>query len=170
MNIGCVQALVLCAIAASLPACNRSKAPAQGDDAGGESEQALAEKYGAMSPTERVQAALNACYVGPNCRSAAVVALFNAAENDAERDALRATARPAFARQYEAALVAEGRKPESVTTTEEGRTLSVKGEICSRFLLDNFAGGKNGKMARVVGFWRFECKNRALNAAVDLAG
>src|SRR5262245_30282521 len=82
-----------------LAACNRSKALAQGDDA----EAALTTKYEAMSPADRVETALNGCYVGPSCQPSAVEALFAAAADDAEREALRSTARAGFARQYQAA-------------------------------------------------------------------
>ena len=158
--------LATCVFVLSLASCNRSKGASEADADGGA---ALASNYASMSPTERVQAALNGCYVGKNCEPAGLDALLAAAADEAEREALRSTARASFARQYQASLIDEGRKPESVTTTDGGRTLSVKGELCSRFLLENFAGGKAGKVARRIGFWRFECASRAMNAGVDLA-
>jgi hypothetical protein len=96
-------------------------------------------------------------------------ALLEAAASDAERDALRATARSALARQYQASLEAQGKKPESVKTTGDSNSvLSVTGDVCTRFLLENFASGPSGKTAKLVGFRRFECESKSMNAGVDL--
>lgn len=121
-----------------------------------------------MTGTERIQAALGVCYVGDGCNAAETEALLSTASSDAEREALRSTARGTFTRQYEAMLVAQGKKPEAVTTRDEGRVVFVKGDLCNRFLLDNFVNGNVGKVARAVGIKRLECSSKAMNAGVDL--
>ena len=127
----------------------------------------LVKKYRGMSSAERMQAAKDGCYVGDKCNALEAKALFQAAP-DAEKSGLEAAARPVFADQYKAALVAKGKKPDSVATTgDNGTTLELKGPPCNRFLLSNFMGDY-GAAARMVGFKRFACENKALKAKIDL--
>lgn len=127
----------------------------------------LVKKYRGMSSAERLQAAKGGCYVGDKCDALAAKALFQAAPAN-EKPALAAAARPVFAEQYEKALIAKGKKPDSVGVTgKDGTTLKLKGPPCNRFLLSNFMGDY-GASARLVGFKIFACENKALKAKIDL--
>jgi hypothetical protein len=128
----------------------------------------LAAKYSASTPTERIQAALEICYVGRDCDGAQAQALLASGATPAEREALQATARSAFIRQYTAFLRDQGKQPDSVISDgPDQRTIRLSGEPCSRFLLENF-GAASGKTARLLGFKRFECESKALRAGIDL--
>jgi len=125
-------------------------------------------KYSAMTATERIQAAMKVCYVGRECDGSEARALLQAAATAEEREALKATARSSFLRQYTAFLTAQGKRPDSLTGGDDAdRTLRLTGEACSRFLLENFGGGP-GKTAKLIGFARFECESKALKAGIDL--
>jgi len=166
-----IERLLAVAIALFAVACSRSDAVKEEPGSSRAKEQKLRElsaRYSTLGTSERVQAAMKLCYVGPSCDETEVIALLDAAASDAEREALRATGRTALARQYEGVLTSEGKKPDSVSTTNEGRTLLVTGEICTRFLIENFAGSVKGKSAKLVGFRRFECSSKAMRAGVDL--
>jgi|SoiMethySBSTD1v2_1073268.scaffolds.fasta_scaffold01345_22 hypothetical protein len=146
--------------------CSRSE-PEKPATAAAKSDE-LAAKYTTATPAERIQAALKICYVGKDCDGAEAQALLSSAATPAEREALQATARSAFVRQYAEFLREQGKKPDSVSSEgPENRTIKLSGEPCSRFLLENF-GAASGKTARLVGFHRFECENKALRAGVDL--
>jgi hypothetical protein len=125
-------------------------------------------KYSAMTAAERIQAAMKVCYVGRDCDGSEARALLEATVTTEEREALKATARSTFMRQYTAFLAEQGKKPDSMTGGEDtDRTLRMIGDACSRFLLENFGGGP-GKTAKLIGFTRFECESKALKAGIDL--
>jgi hypothetical protein len=125
-------------------------------------------KYSAMTATERIQAAMKICYVGRDCDGTEARALVEAAATPTEREALKATARSSFVRQYTALLTEQGKRPDGMTGGEDSnRTLRMTGDACSRFLLENFGSGP-GKIAKLIGFSRFECESKALRAGIDL--
>ncbi len=127
----------------------------------------LVKKYGAMSDVQRLQAARGGCYVPDKCNALEAKALFQAAPA-AEKDSLKAAARPVFAEQYDKALIAKGKKPDSVAATgQNGTTLEVKGPPCNRFLIENFMGDF-GDSARMLGFKHVACENKAMKAKADL--
>ena len=128
----------------------------------------LFSQYSALAASERIQVAMKICYVGRDCEDTEARALLEAAATPAEREALKATARSSFLRQYAAFLSEQGKRPDRLTGGEgEDRTLRMTGEACSRFLLENFGGGP-GKIAKLIGFDRFECESKALKAGIDL--
>jgi hypothetical protein len=162
---------LLFALAAALGCKNTDPAqpgasPASTGSAGRKDE--LFAKFSAMAPSERIQAAMKICYVGRECEDTEARALLEAAATPEEREALKATARSSFLRQYAAFLSEQGKRPDRLTGGEgEDRTLRMTGEACSRFLLENF-GGRPGKTAKLIGFYRFECESKALKAGIDL--
>lgn len=128
----------------------------------------LVNKYAAMTPAGRLDAAKTACYVGDACDDAVTNAIYEAG-TDAERAAFRTVARPAFAKQYKAWLEAQHKKPDSVSATDkDDATLLVTGELCNGFFVKNFIGGDLGAKAKKVGFTHFECKSRAVTAKAEL--
>lgn len=158
---------------AAMPACKNADraqlgASTRESASAGRQDEFLA-RYSAMTPAERIQAAMRICFVGRDCDGAEARALLEAAVMPAEREALKATARSSFLRQYTTFLTEQGKKPDAVSGgTDEDRTLRVTGDACTRFLLENFAGGPPGKTAKLIGFTRFECESKALKAGVDL--
>jgi hypothetical protein len=171
--VRCLARLLVIALACFvLLACSKSEPGSEKTDKrarGDQRKRELVAEHGARSPPERIQAAMSICYVGEECDGLEAEALLDAAASDTERDALRATARSALARQYRAALEAQGKKPENVKTSgDSNNVLSVTGDVCTRFLLENFASGTAGKTAKLVGFRRFECESKSLSAGVDL--
>lgn len=145
--------------------CSRSERAQPGAT---EKKDELGAKYSAATPAERIQAALAICYVGRDCDGTEAQALLASASTPAEREALQATARSAFVRQYTATLEQQGKKPDRVSSEgPDNRVIKLSGDPCSRFLLENF-GAVSGKTAKLLGFNRFECENKALRAGVDL--
>jgi hypothetical protein len=125
-------------------------------------------KYSAMTAAERIQAAMKVCYVGRDCDGSEARALVEAAATPVEREALKATARSTFVRQYTAFLSEQGKRPDGMTGGDDAdRTLRMTGDACSRFLLENFGGGP-GRIAKLIGFSRFECESKAIKAGIDL--
>jgi hypothetical protein len=162
------SALVLAVLAG--PACKSSDQPgaAPGAAPSAARQDEFFARYSAMSAAERVQAAMKICYVGRACDGTEARAVLEAAVTPEEREALKATARSSFLRQYTAFLTEQGKRPDSLTAGEDAdRTLRMTGEACSRFLLENFGGGP-GKTAKLIGFARFECESKALKAGIDL--
>ncbi len=128
----------------------------------------LVKKFAAMTPAGRLEAAKTACYVGDACDDAVTDAIFEAG-TDAERAAFSTVARPAFAKQYKAALESQNKKPDSVSAADkDDATLLVTGELCNGFFVKNFIGGELGAKAKKVGFTHFECKSRAVTAKAEL--
>ena len=131
--------------------------------------QRLTAAYRSRGLAERMKAAADGCYVGASCQLIHYQALLAGADDDNERDALRATARPTFARQYHDALRAKGHQVGQVRAVGRGhRTLRVKGLLCSRFFLESFAGRPEGRVAGTLGFTRVECESQAVRAGLDL--
>jgi hypothetical protein len=129
----------------------------------------LTSRYSAMTAAERIQAAMKVCYVGRDCDGSEAKALLEAAATPSEREALKATARSTFLRQYAAFLRDQGKKLDSVSSKGDAdRTIRLDGDACSRFLLENFGSGAPGKTAKLIGFTRFECESKALRAGIDL--
>ena len=129
----------------------------------------LTATYRSRGLAERMKAAADGCYVGDSCQRVHHEALLAGADDDSEREALRATARPVFARQYQDALRQKRQQVERVRAVGPGRlTLRVEGPLCSRFFLENFTGRPEGSVARALGFSRVECESRAVRAGLDL--
>jgi hypothetical protein len=130
-------------------------------------QQELTAEYKALKPSERLEAARSACYIG-ECQGFEAAALLDAADSDAERESLREAARGGLVGQYQTKLAGKAKKPVTVQAGgTNGGTLSVKG-VCNRFMMEDFAGGPEKKQAKTLGFVRVECSEAALNAAVDL--
>ena len=126
-------------------------------------------KYRRMGLAERMQAAVDGCYVGKGCRMLDHEARLAAADDDSEREALRASARPAFAKQYEEALRRQKQRVDSVAAVGKGsRTLQVKGPVCSRFFLENFTVRPEGDVAKRLGFTKIQCSSQAIQVNLDL--
>lgn len=157
---------------AKMPGCKnaeRTGPMASGGSSSSARQEEFLAKYSAMTPAERIQTAMSICFVGRDCDGAEARALLEAAATPAEREALKATARSSFSRQYADFLSQHGKRADSVTGgKDEDRTLRVTGDACSRFLLEDFSGGAPGKTAKLIGFSRFECESKALRAGVDL--
>ena len=131
--------------------------------------QRLTAAYRSRGLAERMKAAADGCYVGASCQPIHHQALLAGADDDNARAALRATARPTFARQYRDALRAKRHQVEQVRAVGRGRqTLRVKGPLCSRFFLENFSGSPEGRVARLLWFTRVECECLAVQAGLDL--
>ncbi len=131
--------------------------------------QKLTATYRSRGLAERMKAAADGCYVGGSCQSIHHQALLAGADDESEREALRATARPVFARQYHDELRRRRHQAEQVRAVGSSRrTLRVKGPLCSRFFLANFAGRPEARVARTLGFTRVECESQAVRAGLDL--
>jgi hypothetical protein len=156
-------------LACWLIGCEKSEPAGGSDDSGAKkSREALTAEYKAMKPPARLDAARSACYVGPDCAGHEAQALLDAADSDAERDALRSAARSGLAGQLQTRLAAKAKQPVSVVATGVANmTLFVRG-ICSRFVIEDFVGGPEKKQAKALGFSRIECSEAALTAAADL--
>jgi hypothetical protein len=168
LALGC--AVAFAALTAGLGCKNteRSSPGAPPESSGTRRHDELFAQYSAMTAAERIQVAMKICYVGRDCDGAEATGLLGAAATPAEREALKATMRSTFLREYAAFLTEQGKRPDSVKSGGDAeRTLQVSGDVCSRFLLEDFAGGP-GKTAKLVGFTRFECESKALRAGVDL--
>src|SRR5512145_702392 len=124
-------------------------------DAGGEEDPAvLARRYEAMTPASRMAAMSKLPLMEEQGSPAEIRALLGAARDESERDALAQAGRRAFAQQY-AEVLARKQKPGTVTVTDSrNATLSVRSEHCSKFLLENFAAGESGSIAKLLGFER----------------
>ena len=148
---------------------SRSAAPAPADSAASTASAELVRRYRQAGLAGRMKAAADAVYVGTGSDPSRCEALLAAADDDSERAALRATARPAFARQYRQALLAERRQVDGVSAVgKQGATLGIRGAICSRFFLENLAGRPEGRTARLLGFERLECSSQAVQVSLAL--
>jgi hypothetical protein len=156
-------------LACTLIGCEKSEIAGASEDSGvKKSREAMTAEYMAMKPPARLEAARTACYVGPDCAGHEAQALLDAADSDAEREALRTAARTGLAGQLQTRLAAKAKKPVSVVPTGVANmTLFVRG-ICSRFVIEDFVAGPEKKQAKALGFARIECSEAALTAAADL--
>ncbi len=124
--------------------------------------------FASMSPEQRVQAADGLALAGDGADPDQVAALLEATQGTAERTALQQRARPRFAAAY-AKVLEQKQKPGQVSVSGAGgTTLLVRGEHCSKFLLENFVGAPEAKTARLLGFSRVACESRALKLAAEL--
>ena len=168
LALGCSVAFAALTAVLGCKNTERSSPGSAPESSGARRQNELLAKYSAMTATERIQAAMKICYVGRDCDGTEAIGLLGAAATPPEREALKATMRSTFLRQYTAFLTEQGKRPDSVSGGGDAeRTLQVSGDVCSRFLLENFAGGP-GKTAKLVGFTRFECESKALRAGIDL--
>jgi hypothetical protein len=156
-------------LVAFVAGCDKPKALPTEQVEGAQTEAANHEqRFAAMSAKDRLGALEQLALAGEKAELDVVEAWLKAAQNDAERAALKQAARPRFATQY-ALLLAQKQKPSHVAAGgTDGTTLSVRGDHCSKFLLEDFVGSRDAKTAKLVGFVALSCESKALALTAEL--